>query len=93
MAEAKGDRRATALIEAICRKDDLSISTFERGVAYFTDVLGLMDAPNGSLKVARELNPAEKHAVIGHEMGHLKLHHDPTSEVTLKPSGLGGGTG
>src|SRR6185369_15352728 len=83
LVKAKGDRRAQALVDAALELDDLVISKFDRGVAFGPEVLGALDRPNGTLKVARGLEKPEECLVIAHEIGHLKLHDDPAAEVTL----------
>src|SRR5262245_54086627 len=88
--KANGDRRSEALIAAALTADDLEVSMFDQGVAYGPEVLGALDRPNRTIKVARGLDKPKEWVVIAHELGHFVLHEDPTAEVKLKPHGLGG---
>jgi hypothetical protein len=90
LAKAKDDRRAETLVAAALELDDLALSMFDRGIAYGPEVLGALDRINGTLKVMRGLDKSKECVVIAHEIGHFKLHRDPTAEVTMIPHGLGG---
>lgn len=90
LADAKGDRRATALIAEALKKDDLEVSYFVTGTRFGPGVYGLLERANGVVNVLKGQQPPDEVAVIAHEIGHFHLHRDPTHEVTMRTPGLGG---
>jgi DNA helicase-2/ATP-dependent DNA helicase PcrA len=90
LKETQGDRRASALITAALKNDDLHLRPFHPGSKFGDGVYGLLERANGIVNVARNQCPADEAVVIAHEIGHYRLHRDPTSEVTIRSGGLGG---
>ena len=90
LEKANGDRRGVAIVAAALQVDDLELHCFDRGTTYGAEVLGSLDRTSKLVKVAKGLDPADECVVIAHEIGHYHLHRDPTNEVTVRPSGLGG---
>ena len=84
--DAKGDRRASALIKAALEKDELEV----RYLDFSPGILGSLDRSARLVNVAKGQDPADELVVIAHEIGHFHLHHDPHNEVTVRPQGLGG---
>lgn len=90
LVAAKGDRRARPLVEAALGLDDLEIRYYDPGTVVNEGVLGFLDRPSLLVNVASHQAPHDEVVVIGHEIGHFKLHQDPASEVTIRSSTLGG---
>jgi len=86
LAETKGERSAAKIIAAALKNDDLEV----RPVDFEPGILGSLDRSSRLVNVARNQNPVDERVVIAHEIGHFHLHHDPHSEVTARPQGLGG---
>nr|WP_294522487.1 ATP-dependent helicase [uncultured Rhodopila sp.] len=90
LAKAKGDRRAAALLRAALENADLELRHYEPGTTFGVGVLGSFERASGLVNVAKGQDPRDEAVVTAHEIGHNELHHDPISEVTLQPGGLGG---
>ncbi len=90
LAKANGDRRAAALLKAALANADLELRYYQPGTTFGPGVLGSFEREPGLVNVARGQDPRDEAVVTAHEIGHSDLHHDPISEVTLKPAGLGG---
>ncbi len=90
LTKANGDRRACALIAAALEKDDLEIRLFEAGTTFGPGVYGLLERENGIVNVLKNQAPEDEAVVIAHEIGHFRLHRDPTNAVTVRSPGLGG---
>jgi DNA helicase II / ATP-dependent DNA helicase PcrA len=86
LSDAKGDRRAFALIKAALEKDELEVRYLDFGPG----ILGSLDRSARLVNVAKSQDSADELVVIAHEIGHFHLHHDPHNEVTVRPHGLGG---
>lgn len=87
---AKGDRRANKIIAAALSIDDLQVEYYEPGTIVGKHVFGFLERASRLVHVALHQNPADEAVVIVHEIGHFKLHRDPTNEVTVTSPGLGG---
>jgi DNA helicase II / ATP-dependent DNA helicase PcrA len=83
---AQGDRRASSVIAAALKNDDLEIRRIEFGPG----ILGSLDRSSRLVNIAKGQNPLDERVVIAHEIGHFHLHRDPHNEVTIRPHGLGG---
>lgn len=90
LARAKGDRRAVAIIAAALVNADLVVRYYEPGTTFGAGVFGSFDRASQLVNVAKGQDPLDELVVTAHEIGHNELHHDPTSEVTILPVGLGG---
>lgn len=90
LAAANGDRRARALVDAALAIDDLELRYYEPGSIVSEGVFGFLDRSSKLVNIAKNQDPPDEVVVIGHEIGHFKLHQDPTSEVTVRSSVLGG---
>jgi hypothetical protein len=90
LATSKGDRRATAIIAAALENDDLAVRYYQPGSIFNEGVLGSLDRASKLVNVAKHQDPLDELVVTAHEIGHYKLHRDPTNEVTVRPAGLGG---
>ena len=90
LSVAKGDRRATRIVAAALSIDDLQVEHYEPGSIVGKDVFGFLERAARLVQVALHQNPADEAVVMAHEIGHYKLHHDPSNEVTIKSLGLGG---
>lgn len=88
--ETRGDRRGRAMVDAALGIDDLEIRYYEPGRVFKNAVLGSLDRSSRLVSVARNQDPRDELVVIAHEIGHFKLHHDPSNEVTILSSELGG---
>jgi superfamily I DNA/RNA helicase len=86
LAQASGDRRASALINAALAADDLEV----RYLDFSPGTLGSLDRSARLVNVAKHQAHADEAVVIAHEIGHFQLHCDPHSEVSARPLGLGG---
>jgi DNA helicase II / ATP-dependent DNA helicase PcrA len=86
LKDAQGDRRATSIVAAALKKDDLEV----RRLAFNPGLLGSLDRSSRLVNVAKGQDPVDELVVIAHEIGHFHLHHDPYNEVTVRPDGLGG---
>jgi len=86
LATAKGDRRASSIIAAALKNDNLD----PRPYSFAPGTLGSLDRSARLVNVAKGLDPVEERVVIAHEIGHFRLHRDPHNEVTARPPGLGG---
>ena len=86
LVTAKGDRRATSIVAAALKNDNLEPRPYD----FAPGILGSLDRSSRLVNVAKNLNPIEEQVVIAHEIGHFRLHHDPHNEVTARPQGLGG---
>ena len=82
----KEDRRASSIISAALRIDDLEL----RRIDFASGLLGSLDRSSLLVNVAKDLDSIDEAVVIAHEIGHFHLHHDPHNEVTIVPQGLGG---
>lgn len=90
LAATNGDRRARPLVNAALQLDDLEVRYYEPGSIVNEGVFGFLDRPSKLVNIASHQEPHDEVVVIGHEIGHFKLHQDPTSEVTVRSSRLGG---
>lgn len=90
LVAAKGDRRARALVKAALALDDLEVRYYEPGSIVNEGVFGFLDRDALLVNIAKHQDPPDEVVVIGHEIGHFKLHKDPTNEVTVRSSVLGG---
>ena len=90
LRKANGDRCAKALIAAALENDDLQLRPFDVGTRYEDGVYGVLERENRIVNVLSKQEPTEEAVVIAHEIGHFRLHHDLTSEVTIRTGGLGG---
>ncbi len=90
LVTSKGDRRASAIVTAALESDDLEVRYYEPGSIFNKGVLGSLDRSSKLVNVAKHQDPVDEMVVIAHEIGHYKLHRDPTSEVTVRQAGLGG---
>lgn len=86
LVNAKGDRRAAAIVAAALDNDDLQV----RRMAFAPGILGSLDRSSRLINVAENQEPRNELVTIAHEIGHFHLHLDPHSEVTVQPSSLGG---
>ncbi len=86
LANANGDRRASALVKAALELNDLEVRRIEFGPG----TLGSLDRSARLVNVAKNQDAVDELLVIVHEIGHFKLHNDPSSEVTALQQGLGG---
>jgi DNA helicase-2/ATP-dependent DNA helicase PcrA len=90
LAKTQGDRRATAIVAAALENDDLDVRYYEPGSVVNDGVVGWLDRQSKLVNVAKNQGSHDELVVIGHEIGHYWLHRDSTSEVTVRPVGLGG---
>ena len=90
LARSDGDRRARSLVDASLNLDDLEIRYYEPGSIVNTGVFGFLDRPSKLVNIAKHQSAYDEVVVIAHEIGHFKLHQDPTSEVTVRSTALGG---
>ncbi|ANL68571.1 DNA helicase UvrD-like protein (plasmid) [Rhizobium phaseoli] len=81
-----GDRRATAIIGAALENDDLEKRYIDLGAG----TLGSLDRLSCIVNISPGQDPVDERVVIGHEIGHFRLHNDPHSEVRHSSLGLGG---
>jgi len=86
LVKAEGDRRASALVKAALEKADLEV----RRVDFGPGTLGSLDRSARLVNVAKNQDPMDELLIIVHEIGHFKLHNDPSNEVTGLQQGLGG---
>src|SRR6476660_2691995 len=86
LTRTSGNRRAEAIVAAGLDQANLEL----RCVAFSPGTLGSLDRSSRLVNVADNLGPIDRLVVSAHEIGHFHLHHDPRSEVTLLPQGLGG---
>ena len=90
LAESGGDRCALPLVMAALKLEDLEIRHYEPGSIVNEGVLGFLDRESMLVNIARQANECDEVVVIGHELGHYKLHKDPMNEVTVRSAALGG---
>ena len=90
LLRAEGDRRASSLIAAALLIDDLEVEHYEPGSIVDQSVLGFLERAARLINIASRQKPEDEVVVIGHEIGHYKLHHDPRNEVTVTSQILGG---
>ena len=90
MNETNGDRSARALVNAALKLDDLEVKTYEPGSIVSEGVLGVPDPESRLVNIAKHQKAQDEVVVVAHEIGHFRLHHDPTSEVTVKTAVLAG---
>ena len=88
--KSNGDRRAAALCAAALKLDDLQLAYYRPGTRAGDGVHGFLDRPSLIVHVAEGQTPPEETVVVAHEIGHLKLHRDPSQDVTMLSPGLGG---
>lgn len=88
--DAKGNRRANALIDSALRIHNLEKSYYAPGTRFGEDVLGSLERTALVVNVASGQDPENEHVVIAHEIGHFELHIDPSNEVTVTHTRLGG---
>ncbi|MDK4732020.1 UvrD-helicase domain-containing protein [Rhizobium sp. CNPSo 3490] len=86
LERSRGDRRAASIIAAALEIDDLEIRRIDLGKG----TLGSLDRTALLVNLSPDQKPIDERVVIAHEIGHLHLHNDPHSEVTLSTGGLGG---
>ena len=80
LADSGGDRRARALVDAALKIDDLEIRYYEPGSIVSPGVLGFLDRSSLLVNIATKQAPCDEVVVIAHEIGHFRLHQDPTTE-------------
>jgi superfamily I DNA/RNA helicase len=90
LARTGSNRTAAGLITAAREIHDLDLRHFKPGTTFAKGVLGTLDRQSLLINVVEGLSPSEEAFVIGHEIGHFKLHKDPLNEVTVSTSILGG---
>jgi hypothetical protein len=90
LTATNGDRCAAKIIAAAMVKDDLEVRHYEPGSIVNEGVLGWLDRSSKLVNVAKNQRLCDELVVIAHEIGHYRLHRDPTNEVTIRPAGLGG---
>lgn len=90
LAEAKGDRRGRALVNAALSLNDLELAYYPPGEKGGPGVHGFLERAEGLVNIASGQSPASELVVIAHEFGHYVLHNDPNAEVTNLQPQLGG---
>jgi superfamily I DNA/RNA helicase/Zn-dependent peptidase ImmA (M78 family) len=90
LVRSNGDRRARPLVNAALGLNDLELRYYEPGSIVNAGVLGFLDRSSRLVNIAKHQDSGDEVVVIAHEIGHFKLHQDPSSEVTVLSAGLGG---
>lgn len=90
LTKTEGDRRALPLVMAALKIEDLETRRYEPGSIVNEGVLGFLDRESMLVNFARQENECDEVVVLGHELGHYKLHKDPMNEVTVGSAALGG---
>ena len=86
----QGDRCAKALVDAALQILDLETAHYEPGTRFGKEVFGSLERAAQVVNIASGQDLEEELVVIAHEIGHYELHTDPSHEVTISHSGLGG---
>lgn len=90
LEQAKGDRRANALIAGALQLRDLEVERFEPGSIAGQHVLGFLEREACLINVANNQLAEDESVIVAHEIGHFELHHDRRNEVTVTSQILSG---
>lgn len=89
LKRTKGARDGRSLVAAALLDNDLELHRIP-SEAEGGGVLGFLERRARVVNVAKGQEPEDEVVVIAHEIGHFRLHTDPSNEVTVVAAELGG---
>jgi superfamily I DNA/RNA helicase len=90
LRETGGDRKASAILVAALKLDDLQLQRYDPGTIVGEGVRGFLDRTSMMVYVANGQSAQDEAVVMAHELGHYKLHRDARNEITAITPTLGG---